>query len=115
MWAAEKNALGVGSIAPHLMAPLKGAVIWPNVQEKLNVIQELLETFGMVDASFDTGPIIDFVFVTLKSKNSDVRSSACKVCKVLAKMGSGVQINKMLQSSNLSTATQNAVKSAIGR
>jgi hypothetical protein len=115
MWAAEKDALGVGSIAPHLMAPLKQAVIWANVQEKLNVIRELLEAFGLVDASFDAAVIIDYVFVTLMSKNSDVRSSACRVCKVLAKMGFGVQINKMLQASSLSAATQNAVRAAISR
>lgn len=113
MWAAENDALGIPSIAPCLMAPLKKPIIWQNVTERLNIIQELLDRYGTVDQSFDTGAIINFVFITLESKSSEVRTSACKVCKVLAGMGAGSQINKMLQSSTLSAQTQNMVKSVI--
>ena len=113
MWTAENEALGIPSLAPCLMAPLKKPVIWQNVAERLNIIQELLDRYGTVDQSFDTGTIINFVFVTLTSKMSEVRTNACKVCKVLAGMGAGNQINKMLQSSSLSAQTQAMVRNVI--
>ena len=113
MWTAENEALGIPSLAPCLMAPLKKPVIWQNVAERLNIIQELLDRYGTVDQSFDTGTIINFVFVTLTSKMSEVRTNAFKVCKVLARMGAGNQITKMLQSSSLSAQTQAMVRNVI--
>ena len=113
MWTAENEALGIPSLAPCLMGAQGKSGIVQNAAERLKIIQELLDRYGTVDQSFDTGTIINFVFLALQSKMSEVRTNACKVCKVLAGMGAGPQISKMLQSSNLSAQTQNMVRSVI--
>lgn len=111
-WASDHVALGVQSVAPLLMAPVRKHVP-ANMVEKLNLVRMLLETYGTVDNSFDTGPIIEFVLMALESKSADVRASASDVCSVLAGMGAGSQIIKALGSSTLPPQTQNLVKKKI--
>jgi hypothetical protein len=115
LWAADNDYLGIHLIGPMLIAPLKKPITWSNVQERLVVIQELLERFGTVDGAFEVQTIVGFVLVALDSKAAGVRAAACQVCKVLAGMGAAPQINRMLQASSLSTQTQNAVKTAISK
>jgi hypothetical protein len=115
LWAAQCEPLGIPAVEPYLLAPLKKPIVWPNVQEKLNIIHELLGKRGAVDPSFDFAPFLQFVFVTLESKSGEVREKACSVCQVLAQLGAGPQILKMIQSSSLSPQTQNKVRTAIGK
>jgi hypothetical protein len=115
IWAAESDAIGIPMIAPHLIAPLKKPVSWTNVQERLGVINDLLEKYGEVDPAFEVQAIVHFAFVTLDSKPAGVRHAACQVCKALAGMGYASQILKMLQASSLNPQTQNAVRQAISK
>jgi hypothetical protein len=115
LWAAENDALGLGLIGPMLIAPLKKPVTSSNVQERLVVVQELVERFGTVDGGFDVATIVSFVFVALDAKEAGVRSAACQVCRVLAGMGAASQITRMLLASNLSTQTQTAVRNAMSK
>jgi hypothetical protein len=114
-WAADHRALQVAAVAPHLLAPLKAPISWPNVDEKLNLIQELLERYGTVDASFEYGQILSFVFVTLESKSENVRKRACAVCRTMAQMGAGQQIVKMLQGTTVSPQTRQMVNTALAK
>lgn len=110
-WASGHDALGMQSIMPLLAEPLKKPVSWPNVHNRLIMLQELLQSYEKLDS--DSGQIINFVFASLDSKLSDVKATACDVCRIMSQMGATGQINRMLQASSLSVQTQNMVKSTL--
>lgn len=111
-WAAiKKQALGIPLVISHLTTQSKGPTFWNNIEIRLKLLNEFLEK--LKDPSFEYNPVINYVFFTLSSPKSEVRSASCQVLKTLALKGQAPTINKMLQSSNLSTQTQKMAKNAI--
>lgn len=111
-WAAgKKQALGIPLVMTHLITQLKGPTNWNNIEIRLKLLNEFLEK--LKDSTYDYGSIINYVFFTLSSPKSEVRNASCQVLKTLALKGQASTINKLLQSSNLSTQTQKMAKNAI--
>lgn len=111
-WAAiKKQALGIPLVISHLTTQNKGPTYWGNIEIRLKLLNEFLEK--LKDPSFEYNPVINYVFFTLSSPKIEIRNASCQVLKTLALKGQAPTINKMLQSSNLSTQTQKMAKNAI--
>ncbi|OHT03140.1 hypothetical protein TRFO_06801 [Tritrichomonas foetus] len=111
-WAAKKKqALGVQLVIQYIIAPTKLQMPWENQEVRLKLVDEICSKSN--DPSINYGEIINYCIEALFSKMSEVRKASCKVLKTLSMKGQGQAINKLIQSSTLSSATKKMVKNEI--
>ncbi|KAH0790538.1 UvrB/uvrC motif family protein [Histomonas meleagridis] len=114
-WIIDNQYIGIDLLTEHLFQTTKPPIIWTNIEGRLRLIEELLESYGILEGNLDGNVIIPYVFNYLESPKSEVRTNCCRVLAILADNGYGRAIMKRLNSSSLPQATQTMVKKAISQ
>lgn len=103
-WCADKQELGIPSVAPLVLSQLRQPIQWNHVLARLDIIGFLLAKYGPEDGCFEPAQIVNFTLVPVDSPRSEVRKAANHILSMLIDLGMKNLVSKILFSSRLPNA-----------